>query len=126
MEYCRLIVLNGDNGNCQGLTPIEKAAYEFADMFYELDGDGAIVDFKNRVQWVITQQEYMMFRMKLVEIGVSEKEFLGVYRHDLNEFGGLSGSFRPFSWRLIKQWNDFKALGSVISVEGIEEYDYRY
>ena len=51
---------------------------------------------------------------------------LPIYRHDLNEFGGLSGAFRTFRWRMIKQWNDFKALGSVISVEGIEEYDYRY
>ena len=92
---------------------------------YEHDNDGAKRRPKD-ASWCVLPHELQEFRLKLIPIGVSEDDLLSVMRHDRNDLGGLGLSLRPFSWRKIKQWNDFKAHRSIISVEGVKEYNYGY
>ena len=122
-EYLRLIVYYGDGDEREQLTPIEKAIYKFMDTFYDLDQDGAIIEPKND-NWEISQQQLQLFRLELKKCGVTEDDLVNALRSGKNQFGGLNISLRPFSWRKIKYWNDFKALRSIISVEGIREYNY--
>ena len=113
----------GKEDEREQLTPIEKAIYKFMDNFYDLGQEGAIIETKND-NWEISQQQLQLFRLELKKCGVTEDDLVNALRSGKNQFGGLNISLRPFSWRKIKYWNDFKALRSIISVEGIREYNY--